>query len=181
MILPLLTLKDFEKEMLFQKSKSITKVEKNLKGLIDDMAETMYFEKGIGLSAVQVKILKNLFVMDIPQVTSGVEVFINPTIKKFSKDFNTDEEGCLSIPDIRIPITRPKSVVLGYYDENLNYQEITADGIKATCIQHEMDHLSGILILSRVSPKSSKKVMELLKDNDYEIASSLIGNLAYSV
>ncbi len=142
------------------------------------MIETMYAAKGIGISAVQVRVLQKVFVMDIPNSTKGPLVFINPVIEKFSTDLSREEEGCLSIPNLRMNITRARSVLVAYWDENFQPKKLVAEGIQAICIQHEFDHLNGILILSRVSKGDRKRVVQELVDCGYPVDLAKIGNLA---
>lgn len=140
-----------------------------LKNLIQDMWETMYNGKGVGLAAPQIGIDIRIFVMDSEQlvkenedmeeddekykITSGVKrVFINPTVISETGDKWVYEEGCLSIPDIRVKIPRPEFVEIHYFNENFEEQTERFDGMNARIIQHEYDHLQGILITDRVSP-----------------------------
>ncbi|HET8962249.1 MAG TPA: peptide deformylase [Chitinophagales bacterium] len=140
-----------------------------LKNLIQDMWETMYNGKGVGLAAPQVGIDIRIFVMDSEQlvkenedmeeddekykITRGVKrVFINPTVISETGDKWLYEEGCLSIPDIRVKIPRTEFVEIHYFNENFEEQTERFDGMNARIIQHEYDHLQGILITDRVSP-----------------------------
>ncbi|MBK7110035.1 MAG: peptide deformylase [Chitinophagales bacterium] len=140
-----------------------------LKTFIQDMWETMYNGKGVGLAAPQVGIDIRIFVMDSEQlvkenedmeeddekykITRGIKrVFINPTILNETGDAWVYEEGCLSIPDIRVKISRTEFVEIRYFNENFEEQTERFDGMNARIIQHEYDHLQGILITDRVSP-----------------------------
>ncbi|MBK6815736.1 MAG: peptide deformylase [Chitinophagales bacterium] len=140
-----------------------------LKTFIQDMWETMYNGKGVGLAAPQVGIDIRIFVMDSEQlvkenedmeeddekykITRGIKrVFINPTILNETGDAWVYEEGCLSIPDIRVKISRTEFVEISYFNENFEEQTERFDGMNARIIQHEYDHLQGILITDRVSP-----------------------------
>ncbi|HVO75013.1 MAG TPA: peptide deformylase [Ignavibacteriaceae bacterium] len=135
--------------------------------LIKDMFDTMHNANGVGLAANQVGSNKSIFVIDI----SGVEghedekpmVFINPKIVERSEDKTVIEEGCLSIPDVRGRIERPKSVKITYQDYDLNEHTIEAYEILARAIQHEYDHLQGTLIIDYLNEEEKKKVQDILK------------------
>lgn len=130
----------------------------NLRGLIDDMFETMYNSDGIGLAAPQVGLPIRLFVVDAsplsedhPEVQDFKKAFINPTIVERSPEITLYNEGCLSIPNIREDVERPESIVIRYVDKDFNEHEERFDGIAARIIQHEYDHLEGILFTDKVS------------------------------
>ncbi len=140
-------------EILKKKSKLIEKVGINEKKLIGDLFETMYNSNGIGLAAVQVGILKRILVVDV----SGKEeeknpiCFINPIIKKLSIEMSVYEEGCLSIPDTFIEIERPKICEVEYIDLDGKVQNMKCDGLLSICLQHEINHLDGKLIIDHLS------------------------------
>tara|TARA_B100001063_G_C16762414_1_gene556680 strand:- start:2087 stop:2611 length:525 start_codon:yes stop_codon:yes gene_type:complete len=140
-------------ETLKKISTPIEKVSLNEKRLIADLFETMYHSQGIGLAAVQVGILKRVVVIDI----SGKEEekkplsLINPIIKKVSDETSIYEEGCLSIPDTFIEIERPKICEIEYVDMNGEIKNLRCDGLLSTCIQHEINHLDGKLIIDNLS------------------------------
>lgn len=161
MILDIVTIGD---ERLKQKSLPIEKVDKQITALADDMLETMYANNGIGLAAVQVGVLKRLFVIDIPEVTPEPMVCINPEIVKTSLDSTTYTEGCLSIPDLSYDITRPRSLILHYLNENGEKKESSASDLLAICIQHENDHLNGILFIENTREKEHKKINKVLEE-----------------
>ncbi len=130
----------------------------NLSGLIDDMFETMYNSDGIGLAAPQVGIPIRLFVIDAsplgedhPEANDFKRAFINPTIVERSPEVTLYNEGCLSIPNIREDVERPESIVIRYVDKDFNQYEERYEGILARIIQHEYDHLEGILFTDKVS------------------------------
>src|SRR3990167_8104542 len=133
--------------VLKQVSQPVDKVDDDLRALMDDMLETMYTAPGIGLAAIQVGVAKRVIVMDIagPDDERAPRAFVNPEILWASEETVPYEEGCLSIPDIFDEVERPARVKLKY----LNYQgeEVIedAEGLFAVCIQHEMDHLEGVL------------------------------------
>lgn len=145
-------------DILSQKSEPVDLSDPSLDSLIGNMIETMNKAKGIGLAAIQVGIPKRLFIIDIPKVTESVMVCINPILVVKSKDTAVGEEGCLSIPGFEFDVRRSKTVVLKY--TNLKGEEIekVASGILAVCIQHEYDHLEGIVYIDRVNNKEKKIV-----------------------
>ena len=140
-------------EILKKKSESIEKVGINEKKLINDLFETMYQSKGIGLAAVQVGILKRILVIDVSNKDEKKEPlsFINPVIKKVSNETSIYEEGCLSIPDTFIEIERPKVCEVQYIDIDGKEKFLKCDGLLSTCIQHEINHLDGKLIIDHLS------------------------------
>jgi peptide deformylase len=138
---------------LKQVSAPVAVVDDELRALADDMLETMYAAPGIGLAAIQVGVPKRLIVMDI----SGAEeppaprVFINPEIVWASEETAPYQEGCLSVPEIFDDVERPARVKLRYLDDQGASVEEDAEGIFAVCIQHEMDHLEGVLFIDHLS------------------------------
>ena len=136
-------------DILLKKSKEVTKMTDRTMELIGDMKETLYDANGVGLAAPQVGVLKRIVVID----TTGedMHVMINPKIKSFSEERRIYEEGCLSIPDVRIEIERPSEIVVGYIDRDGKPKEMSATGLLATAIQHEVDHLNGRLIIDFLS------------------------------
>mgnify|MGYP001407743596 FL=1 len=140
-------------ETLKKISEPIEKVGVNEKKLIKDLFETMYQSKGIGLAAVQVGILKRILVIDVSSKDEKREPlsFINPSIKKISDETSVYEEGCLSIPDTFIEIERPKICEVEYTDINGKIRNMKCDGLLSTCIQHEINHLDGKLIIDHLS------------------------------
>ena len=140
-------------ETLKKISDPIEKVGINEKKLISDLFETMYHSKGIGLAAVQVGILKRILVIDISTKDEKKNPlsFINPIIKNVSNETSVYEEGCLSIPDTFIEIERPKVCEVEYIDINGKIKNLKCDGLLSTCIQHEINHLDGKLIIDHLS------------------------------
>ena len=140
-------------ETLKKISEPLEKIGINEKKLINDLFETMYNSKGIGLAAVQVGILKRILVIDISSKDEKKEPlsFINPTIKKISEATSIYEEGCLSIPDTFIEIERPKICEIDYIDINGKKKNMKCDGLLSTCLQHEINHLDGKLIIDHLS------------------------------
>ncbi|MEX0971182.1 MAG: peptide deformylase [Paracoccaceae bacterium] len=125
----------------------------DIRKLADDMLQTMYDAPGIGLAAPQIGVLKRLFVMDVSakDATGVPMVLINPEITWSSDELNTHEEGCLSIPEIFDEITRPAQVRMRYLDIDGKTHENEFDGLAATCVQHELDHLNGRLFIDFLS------------------------------
>ena len=140
-------------ETLKKISDPIEKVGINEKKLINDLFETMYHSKGIGLAAVQVGILKRILVIDVSTKDEKKNPlsFINPIIKNVSNETSVYEEGCLSIPDTFIEIERPKVCEVEYIDINGKLKNLKCDGLLSTCIQHEINHLDGKLIIDHLS------------------------------
>jgi len=140
-------------ETLKKISDPIEKVGVNEKKLINDLFETMYNSKGIGLAAVQIGILKRILVIDVSTKDGKKEPlsFINPTIKNLSNETSVYEEGCLSIPDTFIEIERPKICEVEYIDINGKIKNLKCEGLLSTCLQHEINHLDGKLIIDHLS------------------------------
>ena len=140
-------------EMLKRISEPIEKVGTNEKKLINDLFETMYNSNGIGLAAVQVGILKRVLVIDVSDKDEKKNPlsFINPSIKKLSDETSIYEEGCLSIPETFIEIERPKICEVEYIDIDGKKRYLKCDGLLSTCLQHEINHLDGKLIIDHLS------------------------------
>ena len=150
-------------KILREKSLYVENVDKDIQILMDDMLETMYAAPGIGLAAIQVGIPKRVIVLDIEQKEGNKKplFFVNPEIIQKSKNLSTYEEGCLSVPGQFAEIDRPDRCHLKYLDYYGEKKEINAEGMLATCIQHEMDHLEGILFIDYLS--KLKKTMIIKK------------------
>jgi peptide deformylase len=148
--LPILTLPD---PLLRKVSRPVARVDDGLRKFADDMLETMYAAPGVGLAAVQVGRLIRLVVLDTAGEgeTAQPLVLINPEIVALGKELRQHEEGCLSIPEVRIDIARPASLRLTYLDREGTRRELAAEGLPATAIQHEIDHLNGKLIIDYLS------------------------------
>ena len=137
---------------LRQKSENVDKVDKEVRKLIDDMLDTMYAAPGIGLAAIQVGVPKRIIVIDLSKEEEKNPLyFVNPKIILKSNTKATYEEGCLSVPGQFAEIDRPNQCLINYLDYNGKQQELNAEGLLATCIQHEMDHLEGILFIDYLS------------------------------
>ncbi len=159
-------------ETLKKISKPIEKVGVNEKKLVRDLFETMYQSKGIGLAAVQVGIPKRILVIDVSTKDEKKKplTFINPIIKKISEETSIYEEGCLSIPDTFIEIERPKICEVEYVDIDGKVKNLKCDGLLSTCLQHEINHLDGKLIIDHLSKLKRdiiiKKISKLKKNPD---------------
>ena len=153
-------------KILREKSLKVEQVDKDLQTLMDDMLETMYAAPGIGLVAIQVGVPKRVIVLDLAKKDSPKNpmCFVNPEIIEKSKTNSTYEEGCLSVPGQFAEIDRPDKCYIKYLDYHGQPQEIRAEGMLATCIQHEIDHLEGILFIDYLSKlKKSMMVKKLSK------------------
>ena len=149
-------------KILRQVSKKVEGVGKEEQELMDDMLETMYASNGIGLAAIQVGVPKRIIVMDLSKDKEKKPMFfVNPEINNKNKIHSVYEEGCLSVPNQFAEIERPSTCEVKYLDYNGNQKIIKAEGLLATCIQHEMDHLEGILFIDYLS--KLKKTMILKK------------------
>ena len=152
--------------ILRKKSESLEKVDDKIREFLDDMLETMYAAPGIGLAAVQVGILKRIIVIDISKDKEKKDplFLINPEIISRSKKTSVYEEGCLSLPGHFAEIERPAECQIKFVDYNGKEKELTANGLLATCIQHEVDHLNGVLFIDYLSKlKKDMIVKKLIK------------------
>ena len=150
-------------KILRQKSLSVNNVGKEEQRLMDDMLETMYDANGIGLAAIQIGIPKRIIVIDLSKKNDKNDpmYFINPVIKNKNPQNSTYEEGCLSVPNFFAEIDRPKKCDVEYLDYHGKKKLLNAEGLLSTCIQHEMDHLEGILFIDYLS--KLKKTMIIKK------------------
>jgi peptide deformylase len=165
-ILPIII---FPNPLLKKISEPVQKIDDELKKLMNNMLETMYADKGVGLAAVQVGVLKRVIVMDVSYTTDECNgdhhhghhhhelynqkpmFLINPEIVKSSKEQSIYYEGCLSFPEVRADVKRPEMVQVKYLDYNGAEQILEASGLLATCVQHEIDHLNGITFVDHLS------------------------------
>ena len=154
-------------KLLRQISKPVKLVGKEERKLMDDMLETMYAANGIGLAAIQIGIPKRIIVMDISKDKNKKDprFFVNPVIKNKDNLKSTYEEGCLSVPDQFAEIDRPKKCEVEYLDYNGGEKLLKAEGLLATCIQHEMDHLEGILFIDYLSKLKKSMIIKKLSKN----------------
>jgi len=141
--------------ILKQRSEAVDTVDDKLRALMDDMLETMYDAPGIGLAAVQVGVPKRVLVIDLSVREEGEEpdplYIVNPEIVWASEELATYNEGCLSVPEEFAEVDRPAEVKVRFLDYEGKQQEMHAEGLLATCIQHEMDHLEGVLFIDHLS------------------------------
>ena len=151
-------------KLLRQISKPVDKVRDEERRLMDDMLDIMYEAPGIGLAAIQIGIPKRIIVMDISRDEKMREprYFVNPVIKKRNEEKSIYEEGCLSVPDQFAEIERPNSCEVEYLDYHGNKQLLKAEGLLATCIQHEIDHLEGILFIDYLSKLKKSMIIKKL-------------------
>ena len=162
MILPIVA---FGHPVLKKMCKNITSDYENLDSLIDNMWETMYAASGVGLAAPQIGLSIRLFIVDASPFSEDKNlsleereklskfkmVFINPELKAISDDLNTFNEGCLSIPEIREDVVRENEIIVDYYDQDFNKKSLKLDGLRARVVQHEYDHIQGILFTDKLS------------------------------
>tara|TARA_B110001452_G_scaffold49616_1_gene37925 strand:+ start:118 stop:636 length:519 start_codon:yes stop_codon:yes gene_type:complete len=151
-------------KLLRQVSKTVEKIGDEERILMDDMLDTMYEAPGIGLAAIQIGVPKRIIVMDISKDKNKKEpkYFVNPVIKNKNIEKAKYEEGCLSVPDQFAEIERPKSCEVEYLDYNGEKKILKAEGLLATCIQHEMDHLEGILFIDYLSKLKKSIIIKKL-------------------
>jgi peptide deformylase len=151
-------------KLLRQVSRRVDKVGKEERVLMDDMLDTMYDATGIGLAAIQIGVPKRIIVMDISRDEDKKKprYFVNPVIKNRNEEKTKYEEGCLSVPDQFAEIERPNACVIEYLDYDGKKQLLKADGLLATCIQHEMDHLEGILFIDYLSKLKKSMIIKKL-------------------
>jgi peptide deformylase len=146
------------------KAKPVTNVDDKIRKLLDDMVETMHAAPGIGLAAPQVGVALRMLVIDIAKdgEKSAPMKFINPEITWASDEISLWEEGCLSLPEQFAEVQRPKEVKVRYLDETGKKQEVHATGLLATCLQHEMDHLDGVLFVDHISALRRNMILRKL-------------------
>ena len=151
-------------KILRQISKPVERVGKEEQNLMDDMIETMYKANGIGLAAIQIGVPKRIIVMDISKndEKKNPMYFVNPIIKNKNSDLSRYEEGCLSVPDQFAEVDRPSSCEVEYLDYNGEKKILKTSGLLATCIQHEMDHLEGILFIDYLSKLKKSMIIKKL-------------------
>jgi peptide deformylase len=151
-------------KILRQISKPVVSVSCEEQKLMDDMLDSMYEAKGIGLAAIQIGIPKRIIVMDLNKDPNNKEpmYFVNPVIQKKNIDKSIYEEGCLSVPDQFAEIERPSKCEIEYLDYNGEKKILKAEGLLATCIQHEMDHLEGILFIDYLSKLKKSMIIKKL-------------------
>ncbi len=151
-------------KILRQISKPVENVGQEERQLMDDMLETMYHANGIGLAAIQIGVPKRIIVMDLSkkEEKKNPMYFVNPIIKNKNQNKSTYEEGCLSVHNQFAEIDRPKTCEIEYLDYNGTKKLLKAEGLLATCIQHEMDHLQGILFIDYLSKLKKSMIIKKL-------------------
>lgn len=175
MILPLVILPD---PLLRLVSEPVERIDDQVRRFADDMLETMYDAPGIGLAAIQVGEARRMLTIDLSKEDEpkAPQVFINPTIVATSDNLSVYEEGCLSIPDYYAEVERPEKITVQYLDLSGKEQVIEADGLLATCLQHEIDHLNGVLFIDHISKLKRdmvvKKFKKLSKGREPSVATS---------
>ena len=149
-VLPIITAPD---KRLKVQSKLVENVDAELVALMDDMLETMYLAPGVGLAAPQVGVTKRIIVVDVGKTEEEREPLrmANPEIIWESEDWSVYEEGCLSLPEYYADVERPEQVRVKYRDETNTERELEVEGLLATCIQHEIDHLEGVLFVDHLT------------------------------
>ena len=157
-------------KLLREVSQPVKEVNKEIQSLMDDMLETMYSANGIGLAAIQIGIPKNLIVIDLltKEKKKDPIFFVNPKIIKKSIKKSKYEEGCLSIPNLFAEVQRPSECEIEYLDYNGKSKILKADGLLATCIQHEIDHLKGILFIDYLSKLKRDIILKKLSKQKLE-------------
>ena len=157
--------------LLRKVSEPVNSINTEIKNLMDDMLETMYAAPGIGLAAVQIGVLKRIIVIDLSKdgEKKNPLFIVNPEITFKSNELISYEEGCLSIPNQFAEIKRPSSCKVNFLDYNGKKKEISADGLLATCIQHEVDHLDGILFIDHLSKLKKDLILKKTKKQKKEI------------
>ncbi|OFE13293.1 peptide deformylase [Pseudohongiella acticola] len=154
---------EFPDSRLRTVAKPVAQVDDALRQVIDDMFETMYEAPGIGLAATQVNVHKQLIVIDISDDSSAPLVFINPRLEVLDEDLEEYDEGCLSVPGFYETVSRPRRIKVQALDRNGEAFEMVADGLLATCIQHEMDHLNGKLFVDYLSTIKRQRIRSKLQ------------------
>ena len=157
--------------ILRKKSIPVKRIDKEIKNLMDDMLQTMYNAPGIGLAAIQIGIPKRIVVMDLskdPDKKTPL-YFVNPKIVWKSDVNSSYEEGCLSIPNQFAKIDRPDKCHIKYLDYNGNEKEIKAEGLLSTCIQHEIDHLNGVLFIDYLSKLKKDIIIKKVSKDKKEL------------
>jgi peptide deformylase len=151
-------------------SKPVEGVDDDLRALMDDMVETMYAADGIGLAAIQVGVPKRVIVMDLsgPEERSDVKYFVNPVLSDPSDKMRLYDEGCLSVPGFYEEIERPDRIQINYLGYDGKPVEEIAEGMYATCIQHEMDHLEGVLFIDYLSRLKRQRAVQKVKKLEKE-------------
>ena len=158
-----LTVLRFPDERLRTKAQPVAEVTEETKRIVNDMFETMYAENGVGLAATQVNIHQRIVVIDVSENKETPYVLINPEIIKKSEQTFINEEGCLSVPGCYAKVTRHETVTVKALDIDGNEYTVDGDELLAICIQHELDHLAGVLFVDYLSPLKKKRIKAKLE------------------
>ena len=175
MILPIIA---YGNPVLRKKCENISDNYNKLSELISNMWETMYASSGVGLAAPQIGLSIRMFIVDASpfsedekldkderiKLSTFKKVFINPELIPITEKLNTFNEGCLSIPDVREDVVRENEILIKYYDENFNKHELELDGLRARVVQHEFDHIEGVLFTDKLSSFKKKLLRGKLRD-----------------
>ena len=159
----LLSILEFPDPRLRKVASPVTVFDLKLEVLIDDMFETMYDSQGIGLAATQIDVHKRLLVIDVSESKDSPLVFINPSFEIIEDELSEYDEGCLSVPGFYETVSRPKGIKVQAQDRKGEKFEIEAEGILATCIQHEIDHLDGKLFVDYISALKRQRIRSKLE------------------
>ncbi len=159
----------YGENILSTESETVDEINDEIKTLVADMFEVMKVENGVGLAAIQIGIAKRILVIEIPrndkENSTTIQIaMINPTITEYSDELMVDEEGCLSLPDIREDVARSKYIKVSYTDIDGKNCSIEAQDFLARVVQHEMDHLNGILFIDRIEPHHKRRIKKDLRD-----------------
>ncbi len=159
----------YGEDILSTISEEVTEINDEIRTLVDDMFEVMRSENGIGLAAVQIGVAKRVLVLELPrndkEGIAAIQIaMINPTIVEYSDELVIDEEGCLSLPDIREDVARSRYIKVEYTDIDGNGYALEAADLLARVIQHEMDHLNGMVFIDRIEPHHKRRIKKDLRD-----------------
>lgn len=154
---------EFPDSRLRTKATPVTVFDDKLSALVDDLLETMYAAEGIGLAATQVNVHKRLLVIDVSEAKDSPQVFINPTFEVLDQDLSEYDEGCLSVPGFYETVSRPRKIRVSARDVRGEEFQLEAEGILATCIQHEIDHLDGKLFVDYLSTLKRQRIRSKLE------------------
>lgn len=163
-LLPILKYPD---ERLHTVAQPVAQIDEHIKKLVEDMTETMYESRGIGLAATQVDVHERVVVIDTSEERNDLLVLINPNITRMEGE-TTYEEGCLSVPGIYDTVKRAERITLEYQDLSGNLKTLEADGLLAICIQHELDHLLGKVFVEYLSAMKQNRIKTKLKKRERE-------------
>ena len=159
----ILDILEFPDTRLRTKARPVVAVDDRIRQLVDDMFDTMYDAKGIGLAATQVNVHERVVVMDFSEERDQPLVFINPQVEVLDGDTRDYDEGCLSVPGFYETVQRPENIVVRALDRDGTPFELEPDGLLAVCIQHELDHLEGKLFVDYLSPLKRQRIRAKLE------------------